>query len=307
MRKNTRITVQAGAPEAGEKTTEQSLSARVVWTQKSRRLAGMYQVGIEFDTPQDLWHIQEIPENWNAFYSPAREESVSFSTEIEGLLQLAHAGMYCELLGVQADTPRIEIRRQFYRLARRFHPDRHMDHPDWTPRLLLLMDSLTVAYKALAADGAMMPLKKECAGKQEAEMDPQAQECLTQAESCLTEKNYVGSILWLRRAVEVEPRCSKYRAMLGRSLAAVPEYRHEAIEQFERAIELDSLNVDAHFQYAQLLEQANFSWRARSHYARVLEIDALHAQARERMSHIDVKSPRSTSRASLLSRLTGRR
>jgi tetratricopeptide (TPR) repeat protein len=218
--------------------------------------------------------------------------------EIEKLLQLARAGMYCELLGVQADTPRIEIRRRFYQLARRFHPDRHMDHPEWTPRLLLLMDSVTVAYKSLASDTAI---------KTETEAHPLAQECLAQAELCMTGKNYVGSILWLRRAIELEPHCSEYRAMLGRSLAAVPEYRHEAVEQFEKAIDLDSLNVEAHFQYAQLLEQLNFLGRARSHYVRILEVDAFHAPARERLTHLNVKNPRSISRSSLLGRLTGRR
>jgi tetratricopeptide (TPR) repeat protein len=258
----------------------------------------MYQVGVEFEAPQDLWQVREIPEDWGAFYSPTREESAAFLKEIEKLLQLARAGLYCELLGVQADAPRIEIRRRFYQLARRFHPDRHMDHPEWTPRLLLLMDSVTVAYKSLASDAPM---------KAEAETHPLAQECLAQAELCLQAKNYVGSILWLRRAIELEPHCSEYRAMLGRSLAAVPEYRHEAVEQFERAIELDSLNVEAHFQYAQVLEQMNFFGRARSHYVRVLEVDAFHDRARERLTHLDVKSPRSMSRSSLLSRLTGRR
>jgi len=302
--KNTKITVQVAAPEAGARAAIRGLSARVAWTQKSRRQAGMYQVGVEFETPQDLWHIQEIPEDWNAFYSPTREESASFLNEIEKLLQLARSGMYCELLGVKAETPRIEIRRRFYQLARQFHPDRHMDHPEWTPRLLLLMDSLSVAYKSLASDGAM---KAERPLEKESEIHPIAQECLAQADLCLLARNYVGSILWLRRAIEVEPHCSEYRTMLGRSLAAVPEYRHEAVEQFEKAIDLDSLNVEAHFQYAQLLERMHFTWRARSHYVRILEVDAFHIQARERLTKLNVKSPRAMSRSSLLSRLTGRR
>jgi tetratricopeptide (TPR) repeat protein len=173
-----------------------------------------------------------------------------------------------------------------------------MDHPEWTPRLLLLMDSVTVAYKSLVSDATMKP---------EVETHPLAQECLAQAELCLLARNYIGSILWLRRAIELEPHCSEYRAMLGRSLAAVPEYRHEAVEQFEKAIDLDSLNAEAHFQYAQLLEQMNFFGLARSHYILILEVDAFHDRARERLTHLAVKRPRSMSRSSLLSRLTGRR
>lgn len=298
MRKGSKIIVQVAEPEAGAQIESKGLSARVAWTQKSRRLPGMYQVGVEFEAPQDLWHVQQMPEDWGAYYSPTREESAAFLAEIEKLLQLAHAGMYRELLGVQPDMPRIEVRRRFYHLARRFHPDRHMDHPEWMPRLLLLMDSVTVAYKSLAPDAAL---------KTETDAHPLAQECLNQAGLCVLAKNYSGSILWLRRAIELEPHCSEYRAMLGRSLAAVPEYRQEAVEQFEKAIDLDSVNVEAHFQYAQLLEQMNFSWRARSHYIRILEVDAFHALARERLTQLNVKNPRSISRSSLLNRLTGRR
>jgi hypothetical protein len=303
---NTKIIVQASVPGANSAPEEQGLSARVAWTQKSRRLAGMYQVGVEFESPQDLWHIEEIPEDWNSFFPPAKEDLASFLTEIEKLLQLGHAGMHGELLGVRADTPRVEIRRKFYRMARRFHPDRHMDHPEWIPRLLQLMESLNVAYKSLAGDGGRKSQESAAMDSSVASQSGQqelAQDCLRHAEQCLAAKNYAGSILWLRRAIESEPHCSSHRALLGRSLAAVPEYRHEAVEQFEIALDLDPLNVDAHFQYAQLLERMNFSWRARSHYARILELDAFHAQARERLSQIDVKSPRSVSRTSLLGRL----
>ena len=106
---------------------------------------------------------------------------------------------------------------------------------------------------------------------------------------------------------EADPRSSTYRTMLGHSLAAIPEYRHEAVEQFEKAIELDPSHIGAHFQYAQMLEQMKLPWRARPHYVRVLQLDMDHREARERLNRIDSAAPRLTSRASLLGRLTGRR
>ncbi len=75
--------------------------------------------------------------------------------------------------------------------------------------------------------------------------------------------------------------------MLGHSLAAVPEYRREAVEQFEKAIELDPSHVAAHFEYAQMLELMNLPGRARRYYARVLELDLDHREARERLNRID--------------------
>ena len=46
-----------------------------------------------------------------------------------------------------------------------------------------------------------------------------------------------GAIDWLRRATELEPNVSKYRTKLARLLAAVPQYRQEALEQYEKAMD----------------------------------------------------------------------
>ena len=311
-KKNAKLTVQVGA--AKEKSTPQKLGARVAWVRKSQRLAGLFQVAVEFETPQDVWHVEDPPEDWKGFSPSEERDLVATLTDIERLLQIAHAGTYYGLLGVQTDTPRVEIKHRFYQLARRFHPDHHMDRPEWTPRLLVLMDALTSAYKTLSEDepknrydARLQRMDTFKLGKEKTERERLAQECLQKARECLAAKNFVGSILWLRRAIEAEPESSKYRGMLGRSLAAVPEYRGEAVEQFEKAIDLDPFNLTAHFQYAQMLEQMKLSGRARSHYVQVLELDADHKEARERLKHLDGAGPRSTSLPSLLSRLTGRR
>ena len=231
--------------------------------------------------------------------------------EVVRLLCLARAESYYELLRVRADSPRSEVKRRFYQLARQFHPDRHMDHPDWTPRLQTLMDSLTVAYRTLSNEDAKKAYDSRLGAHQTGKRLPPAEllpdECLKNAQTCVAVKNYVESILWLRRAIDLDPHSSVFRTMLGRSLAAIPEYRHEAAEQFERAIRLDSFNIVAHFEYARLLEHLKFPLRARSHYVRILELDPRHRQARERLHELDVKSPRSIFRASLLTRLTVRR
>ena len=238
-------------------------------------------------------------------------DSVSLLNEVERLLYFARTESYYQLLGLRPGSPRSEVKRRFYQLARQFHPDRHMDHPEWTPRLQTLMDSLAVAYRTLSDDTAKKAYDSRPGAHEPGKQLPLTQllpqECLKNAQTCVAAKNYVGSILWFRRAIDLEPHSSAFRTMLGRSLAAIPEYRHEAVEQFERAIRLDSLNIAAHFEYARLLEQLKFPLRARSHYVRILELDPRHLQARERLNDLDVKSPRSISSASLLTRLTGRR
>ena len=310
LRKNSRINIQIAAGGENRVSTPPAFPARVAWVRKSRRLNGHYLIGVEFETPQSLWRFEDVPEDWGPFSSTGKKEAaVAESTEIEHLLQFADSGTYYELLGVRADTPSSEVKRRFYHLASRFHPDHHMDHPEWTPRLLRLTDALTMAYKTLCHGASKKQYDSrlaQAAGQELFGPKRITREFLEKVQECLAEKNYIAAILWLRRAIEVEPDSPTYRAMLGDCLAAVPEYRQEAVEQFERAIELDPTHIGAHLQYARLLEKMKFPARARPHYVRVLELDMNHREARERLNRLDAAAPRSVSRSSLLDRLTGR-
>ena len=272
-------------------------------------MAGLYQVGVEFEIPRNVWNVADPPEDWEFFSYTSKEDSVSLLSEVDQLLRVAGAGTHYQLLDLPASPARGEIKHRYYELARRFHPDRHMDHPEWTPRLQILMDALATAYKVLSNDELKARYDAEVLqlpGPEQREARRLAQQWLEKARECLAEKNYVGSILWLRRAIENEPHCSSYRMMLGVSLAQVPEYRREAVEQFEKAIELDPCNLAAHLHYAEMLEQLNMPWRARPHYVRVLELDMNHREARARLNFLATTAPRHALRSSLLDRLTGR-
>lgn len=310
-RKNTSITFQLIAKKDDKPANPPVHPGRVAWVRKSRRLDGLYLVGAELGIPLNIWDVDEVPEDWAAFSPLKLEEPASFLAEVDRILHSARTATYYQLLDVEPDTPRLEVKRRFYEFARRFHPDHHMDHPEWTPRLLALMSGLTTAYKTLSDDETKEAYDSLLARRIEEEESPDSQKLtqdyLKKAQECMAEKNFAGCILWLRRAIESEPDSSSHRAMLGRCLSAIPEYRREAIEQFEMAIELDSRSLTAHFHYAELLEQMKMPWRARPHYLRVLELNANHREAHERLKRLGAGIPRASSRPSLLGRLTGRR
>jgi len=77
--------------------------------------------------------------------------------------------------------------------------------------------------------------------------------------------------------------------MLARSLAAVPQYRKEAIEHFEAAIQLDPWNTSAYYQLGELYEEMELPWRARPLYQKILDMDPEHSKARERLRQLDAK------------------
>jgi tetratricopeptide (TPR) repeat protein len=283
---------------------------RIAWARKSRRLDGLFLVGMELGIPLNLWDVDEVPEDWNAFSPPTAEDPASFLIEVDRFLHSARTATYYQLLGVRSNASRSEVKRQFYQLARRFHPDHHMDRPEWTSRLVSLMEGLTMAYETLSDEETKREYDSLLA--RGSKVDPSEARKLTQgyldkAHECMAEKNFAGCILWLHRAIQNEPNSSSHRAMLARCLSAIPEYRREAVEQFEKAIDLDPRNLTAHLQYGELLEHMRLPARARFHYLRVLELDANQQEARNRLIRIDIGEPRSVSLPSLFGRLTGRR
>ncbi len=270
------------------------LRARVAWIEKSRRLKGLFQVAVEFEAPGNIWGIAKPPTDWQSFAAGSAFERAATEAGMKRLLALAEKGNYYQLLGVDAFCARAQVKAKFYELARRFHPDHHMIHPEWSEPLHRLMDTLTLAYKTLSDDSAREQYDRRRAasgaftlGQNKTETQKSAQECLEKARECLRAQNFVGSIVWLRKAAAIEPGSSKYHALLGRSLAAVPQYRCEAAEHFQKALELDPLNEWAHFQYGKLLEEMRLPWRAVLHYRKILEVDPGHAAARERLDAID--------------------
>ena len=63
--KNSMVTLEVPRPEAGQKRTAQG---RVVWVQRPRTVRELFQIGLEFEVPGNVWGIAFPPEDW--FSSP---------------------------------------------------------------------------------------------------------------------------------------------------------------------------------------------------------------------------------------------
>jgi len=230
---------------------------------------------------------------------PPAEDSLhakKFEEEIRALLDLAGKSTYYELLGVTATSPAELVKENFHRLARKFHPDRHMGHSEWLDLLQDLMGRLTIAYKTLFDDEKRAAYDKAIAakgaftlGQEKTESEATVDDCLSRAKQALRARNFAGSILWLRKCVEIAPNVAKHHAMLGRSLAAFPQYREDAIRHFSLALELDQWNTSTYFQFGELYETMNLPWRSVPLYRRILEIDPQHTKAIERLAAIEAQ------------------
>jgi curved DNA-binding protein CbpA/CheY-like chemotaxis protein len=245
---------------------------------------------------------------------PPPAEPSDFEKEMKKYLGMVESTTYYQLLDVTPLSAPSAIKASFYKLARKFHPDRHMGNVEWIGQLQQIMDVLTIAYRTLTDERAREKYDQKLAktgtfaiGRAKTEKEHTAEECLDQAKQCLRAQNYAGSITWLRKCVEIAPSDSKYRAMLARSLAAVPQYRREAIEHFEKAIQLDPWNTSALFQFAELYEEMQLPWRARPLYQKIIDIDPEHTKAREKLAQLNVREGTKQENDTLIGRIFTRK
>jgi len=228
---------------------------------------------------------------------PAPEEPAKqpvFEEEVRQLLALTRTATHYQLLFVTPDCTPAQVKKSFYSLARKFHPDHHMAKTELVGSLQKLMEAVTEAYKTLTDENKRAVYDKALAAssafrlrRDKTESQQIIEESLARANECIRARNFMGSIVWLRKCVAVAPEDAKYHAMLARSLRHAGQYPEEAAEHFEKAVELDPLNSAVYFQFAEFCEEMEIPERARELYSKVLEIDPTHAKSRERLAQLD--------------------
>jgi curved DNA-binding protein CbpA len=240
-------------------------------------------------------------------------DELLFERELKRLLELAEEGTYYQLLSVTTDSTAGEIKKSFYSLARKFHPDHHMSRGELVKSLQELMEVVTLAYKTLTDDEKRAAYDKKLAvsgafslNRGTTEWRETLEECFTRATECLRARNFVGSVIWLRKCVDIAPNDAKYHAALARSLGTVAQYHNEAVKHFETAIEIDPWNVKNHLHFAELCEEMHLFTRARDLYSKILDVDPTHVKARDRLDELD-SSAKGAKSSSSFSRMFSRK
>ena len=132
--------------------------------------------------------------------APLRNDAeVIFDRELNRLLQGSKRDLL-PIVGVAADAPGKEIRTNFYRLARQFHPDYHMGKPEWMPALKELIGVATSAYKSSLSmrekraeyDAHLSTLGSFSSTSRQDDRTETIEQCFSRANECLRAGNFVG-------------------------------------------------------------------------------------------------------------------
>lgn len=192
---------------------------------------------------------------------------------------------YYEYLNVPATASSEEIKKAYYSLAKKYHPD-HYQKPelaDIKPKLDFIFAELSNAYDNLklppsrasydakllesresgnsssSGGGQTHPAAIDAAGQQKI-----AELSFRQGRGYFENQDFWSAILALRQSVRLMPEVPRYRYWLAMSLSKNPKWRREAEEHFQKAIDLEPFNAANYLGMAMMFQEVGMFLRAES-------------------------------------------
>ncbi|MFL6211563.1 MAG: DnaJ domain-containing protein [Pyrinomonadaceae bacterium] len=246
---------------------------------------------------------------------PAPAPEADPQAEIAALLARVRGADNYELLGIARRAEAGEIKRAYYALAKRFHPDRFRRDADETQRgrVETAFAKIAQAYETLSdektrtaydaklppeslnhppareapqpsapsSSSAAAPPAEAAETHYAAARKESAEENFQQGLAALKQNNYHAAALRLAAAVYLAPKQARYHAYYGSALAHEPRTRHQAETELQAAIRLDAANASYHVMLAELYQRLGQTRRAETELTLALTIDPRNDAARQ--------------------------
>ncbi len=203
-----------------------------------------------------------------------------FVQELNELYQKCQDMDYYELLGVQKNSTLNDIRRSYYQMVKRFHPDRYfrIEHEDFKNKISKIFSLINEAYSTLSD-----PVKKSTYDTmlrtREGSIDPALQK-FNEGMELFKDGRYGEACTLFGQAVYLSPQVAKYHLYYGISLSYVNKNK-DAEQEILRAIQLSPDNDEYLVELGNLYLRLGMKLRARRTFERVLSISPHNKRALE--------------------------
>lgn len=233
-------------------------------------------------------------------------------TEVESFLKtIEQAESHYEVLGVENDAAVSAIKSVYFKLAKRYHPDRfHQDEwKDLRPRVQQAFTLIAQAYSQLS-DAKLrelydFKLRRTTANRPKsngnsnnstnanAPTGPQAvdfehaEELFQHGVAYYEQEDYNQAIAFLARAVQIAPEEAKYHAHYGRALTKNPKYKFQAEGELQKAVKLDGKNPEIRLMLAEFYKEMNLNKRAVAELQKLLTFAPNNTRARQLLDSLN--------------------
>jgi len=218
---------------------------------------------------------------------PAEEERPDLKEQLDEILafwEKIQKANYYQILGVSKEASEEEIKKAYFLLARRFHPDRYNRAltPEVKGKIDAVFDAITKAYRTLTSKelrkeyDLRTPFPRAAEARDSAK---QAEVKFRQAKTLYGLGRYEDALILLEEAIQLKKNKADYFLLLAMVESKIPTFRRRAEEHFLKAAELEPWNAEAHVGLGILYKAEGLPARATKCFQRALELDADHELA----------------------------
>ncbi len=222
---------------------------------------------------------------------PFAEEEEAFVKRVNDIYSnLDKIGVY-GLLEVSKDSDQDVIKKNYYRLARDFHPDRCYNASDTTlkDKLTAIFDALTTAYSNLkdeskrkeyaSSAGKEGMHEKEGGGKNEEEQFKKGIEEFKK-------NNFQASVDFFKEAIAINPDKAQYWSNLSLAFLKLPNMTEEAEKALLEAIKLEPFEGEHYANLGLVYLKAGLQKRAAGQFGKALKFDPGNVKAQKGLKQI---------------------
>lgn len=197
-----------------------------------------------------------------------------------------------QVLDVPKTASDEDIKKAYFQMARRFHPDRfdRKTAADYKLQIDEVFDGITNAYRVLSNKDSrkVYDAKSGPVATQEdvQETFRKADIKFRQGKTLHGQGRYDEAIAYLEEAVRMRRDKADYYLLLAMCESKMPAYVKKAEQDFLKAIQLEPWNPEGYVGLGLLYKAEGMQTRAIKQLEKALEVDADHASAREALEEL---------------------
>ena len=206
--------------------------------------------------------------------------------------QLRDQDLY-QVLGVPSGSPQDDVRRAYYGLAKKFHPDK-FTREDMKAKAEKVFAHITEAYSTLSNSETRTKYDEDQAIRK----GPHAQEKRVDGGDMahmnfkhgreMFDKGKLGeAISFLQNACDQDPSKAEHFHYLALAQSRNPRWKKDAEENFLKALERDPTNADIYAQLGSLYAKGGLHSKARDMFKKALQWDPASQEALDGLAQED--------------------
>lgn len=246
---------------------------------------------IELSHEENVFEAREKPAA-----KPVGKEQTEKLMDLEEFQQNISGMNFYQVLDVSTSASQAEIKKAYFGLARRFHPDLFDRDIAAQQKEMIdkVFDQITKAYHALSDENKREEYDKELA--EEAADDrrgvaKKAEIKFRQAKTLYNQARYEEAMSFLDQAIRLDAHKSSHFLLLAMVETKIPTYLRKAEEHFIKAIKLEPWSPDGYLGLGMMYKNADLKVKATNQFNKALRVDPGNPAALKELKELE--KPRS--------------